>query len=338
MKKTNNTAFKRLIKQAHSACIRASSVDELKAVIEQFVRFPHALKFNNGLPNLFLGISVIAAFVLAFLIYVRAMPLSAYWFLPFALVGGISFWVIFSRRKQIKNISEAIEAKAMRLLYKMTPCASSFYMQYITRFKDFNRGNYSSDLEDAFEFEFGSGSGSGSDSELGTKKAYTFTHHYVDEVETTSTDSKGNTTTHTEYEHYYRQGVILPDVGGRFHSILVSEDVSKSYWSGRFNPASMKFQKRFDVQGLSDLELAKFLEPSVVLWLEEAGDTLKNLTVEFAADGSLLVNFESKDLLDVKMKYDIRKPELFSTELFNSSYKQLDYLLGFANQLIQQID
>lgn len=334
MKKTNNAQFSNLIKQAHSACIRASSVDELKAVIEQFVNFPHALKFNNGVPNLFLGVSVIAALVLAFFIYVRAMPISPYWFLPFALVGGISFWVIFSRRKQITNISEAIEAKAMRFLYKMTPCASSFYMQYITRFKDFNRGNYSSDLEKAFEFEFDSDP----NSELGKKKAYTFTHHYVDEVERTSTDSKGNTTTHTEYEHYYRQGVILPDVGGRFHSMLVSEDVSKSYWSGRFNPASMKFQKRFDVQGHSDLELAKFLEPSVVLLLENVGEALKNLTVEFAADGSLLVNFESKDLLDVKMKYDIRKPELFSTELFNSSYKQLDYLLGFANQLIKQID
>lgn len=328
MKKTNNAAFKRLIKDAHGACSRAKSVDELKAVIERFSRFPYELRFNNTLPNLVLGASVIAALVLAFFIFVRSLLINPFWFSPLVFCAAVSLWAIFSRRNKIINISEDIEDKAMRFLYKMKLCAPSFYMQNITRFEDFLRGNYSSDLENCFEFEF--------EAETGTQKVYTFTHHYVDEVETTSTDSKGNTTTETEYKHYYRQGVIFPDLDS-FHSLMVSEDVVSSKLSARFEPASMKFQKLFSARGHSELELAKFLNPSVVLMLEEAGDRLKCLTVEFAQDGSLLLNYDSKDLLDVKMKYDIRKPDLFSLELFNSSYEKLDYLLGFGSELISQI-
>lgn len=329
MKKTNNAAFKRLIKDAHTACTRARSVDELKVVIEGFARFPYELRFNNTLPNLVLGASVIVALVLAFLIFVRSSLINPFWFSPLVFCAVVSVWVIFSRRNKIINISEAIEARAMRFLYKMRPCSPSFYMQYITRFKDFLRGNYSSDLEECFEFEF--------EAETGTQKVYTFTHHYVDEEKTTRTDSDGDTTTETEYKHYYRQGVIFPNIGRRFHSMLVAEDILKSHWSGRFEPASMRFQKRFNVQGHSDLELAKFLDPSVVLLLEEIGDELADVSIEFAQDGSLLLNCDSKNMLDVKMKYDIRKPDLFSLELFNSSYKRLDYLLGFGSKLISQI-
>lgn len=330
MKTKNNSALHQLLKDSQRACTLATNVDELKAVIDGFVRFPYALQFDNRLPTLALSVSLLAAGVLGFLIYnsVNSHP-SPVWFSPLVFVGALCVWVIFSRRKLIINISEQIEAKAMRFLYKMTPSSPSFYNQQIHLFKDFDRGNYSSELEKCFELELQCAEH--------RYQAHTFTHHYVDEEETTSTDSKGNITTHTEYIHYYRQGIII-DHASRAHSMLISEERLPSYWEESFQPASMQFQKLFHVQGHNELELAKLLEPSTVLILEQAGKDLRNLSVELSPEGSLLLNYECKDLLDVKMRYDIRKPELFASELFKSSYAKLDYLLGFATQLLAQLN
>jgi len=101
-------------------------------------------------------------------------------------------------------------------------------------------------------------------------------------------------------------------------------------------PASREFEKRFYVQTDSEFNAAKFLEPVVVIACEQLANKLDDLTIEFAYDGSLLINQKNTHLLNPAMNYDITEPEKFKQELLNdTSLFTVNRIFGFVNQIIK---
>ena len=243
----------------------------------------------------------------------------------------IAVSMFFARRKKVNKVSRLLRDETLKHLYNMTYCQRQFLDNAEHKFVDFNRGNYSQDVEWGKEIDF--------HSEAGLLRASVVYHHYVDRRTETYTESDGKggtrTRTRTVYDHYYRQGVILPPLNKTTRLVLSESRLSKR-WSQSFMPASREFEKNFRVQADSQFDAAKFLEPAVVVACEQLGNKLKNLTIEFAHDGSLLINQHNTNLLNPAMDHDITNPVAFKEELLNdTSLFTVNSIFGFVNQIIR---
>lgn len=320
-KPVNNAELKAFLHGLRPRCQTAQNRADLDAIFADCITFPYQFKIDPKKYILAISIALIAA-----LLFINSsLNYGFELFLTSIALSLIFLFVLNIQYKRLASVERLIIAKTMQILYKSQSCSSKFLDQKINSFVDFNRGNYANELSYGTEIEF--------NSHAGKLRVAVVTLTYTDKHVTT--DSKGNQ--EVEYRHYYRQGVIFPPVS-RIHSLAISRTPALQRWRETFKPASIKFQQLLPcVHGASELIIAKFLEPAVVLILEKAASEFGDLSVEFSESGEILICQSYTGLFSLDIKNKLANPDLLKEELFNSSYKQLDYLLGFANNLIKQI-
>lgn len=333
---TNNAALKALLQELKQTALGSRSIDDVITALDNAIAYPNQIKFDNTLYYI-LGILALLG-TLGFGQHVLNLPhrLVTHWDygILFTFLAGLiaSLWVIFSRHSSIKTVSTLIRDEALKHLYNITHSNPALLRRAEQIFTDFQRGNYSQKLEWGKELDFHS-------ELLGLIRVNVVYHHYVDKrVETyTESDGKGGTRTRTRtvYDHYYRQGVIIPAIN-QVTRLVLSQTRLKKQWHETYMPSSSEFQKQFYVQTDSEFDAAKFLEPTVVLACEQLAKQLDKLTIEFAIDGTLLINQNNTKLLDPAMQFDITEPKKFKQELLNdTSFHTINSILGFVERLIK---
>lgn len=320
-KSVNNAELKAFIKEQTPRCEAASSKDDISAIFDACMAFPYRFQLNLTVYYIAIAVTVLVAIYVATLGAEKNMVLLIISLIPVAIAVGAGYW----QYRKVPQFEKCLVDKTMQILYKGSPCSATFLEEKCQQFSDFTRGNHKNNLTEGSDMAFNSCAGS--------LRVAVVKYRYVDESE--HEDSDG--TTRKTYSTYYRQGVIFPAVG-QIHSLVISENRISSRWKATFKPASRSFQRLFRrVRGESELMIAKFLEPDVVLMLEKAAKELKDLTVEFNESGEMLICQKDTNLLKLKTEHHITSPALLREELFGASYKKLDYLLAFADNLIKQM-
>ncbi|QBF82021.1 hypothetical protein EXU30_04390 [Shewanella maritima] len=332
----NNKQLSQFLAKLKRQAAGSASIDTIKDCLDQAIALPYATKYRNQYHYISLLLGTIASIGLWLYLDRLGYSFSYYqqthW-LAFALLFSVIIGCVITltiRHKRIKSTSKLLRDETIKHLYNMTECDGIFLAQAQSKFVDFQRGNHSRNIEWGKEIDF--------HTQAGVIRASVIHHHYVDQRQETytETDSKGNTQTRTRtvYDHYHREGVIFPPIN-KCHSLVMSELRAKKHWPEKFMPASREFEKRFNVQTASEFEAAKFLEPVVVVACEALGKQLPQLTIEFAADGSLLINQNEANLLNPKMDHDITSPRAFKNELLNdTSLDTVNRIFGFVNKII----
>lgn len=335
-KSMHNPSLEKFIKKLTVSVSHSQSIDVVKDCLNKTIAYPYQLKFNNNRLYLAILASLLAA--IGYWLYLETQSLQRGYTKADLLVFGlcaISLIIIIvklvSRKNSLSKLSSLLRDETLKHLYNMSDCDAHYLNNASRKFVDFQRGNYSQQLEWGKEIDF--------HSELGLIRASVVYHHYVDKRTETyqESDGKGGTRTRTRtvYDHYYRQGVIFPAVNNTTH-LVISQSRLTNKWSQRFMPASREFEKKFRVQTESEFNAAKFLEPVVVIDCEQLASKLNDLTIEFAYDGSLLINQKNTNLLSPAMEYDITLPEKFKQELLNeTSLFTVNSIFGFVNQIIK---
>lgn len=335
-KSINNQALAKFIKKLTVSVSHSESIDVVKDCLNQAIAYPHQLKFNNN--RLYLGGLISLLTGIGYWLYLAGQSKQGAFTGTDLFVFGlcaigviIAIFKLIRRKNSLSKLSNLLRDETLKHLYNMTDCDANYLNAMTHKFVDFQRGNYSQRLEWGKEIDF--------HSDLGLIRASVVYHHYVDKRTETYqvSDGKGGTRTRTRtvYDHYYRQGVIFPIINSTSHLVISQSRLTKK-WQQNFMPASREFEKRFRVQAESEFNAAKFLEPVVVIACEQLASKLNDLTIEFAYDGSLLINQKHTNLLKPAMDYDISQPEKFKQELLNeTSLSTVNSIFGFVNQIIK---
>lgn len=125
-----------------------------------------------------------------------------------------------------------------------------------------------------------------------------FNYHYVDEVETK--DSDGDTK--TEYRHYDLWGIILENFPTQ--GISISSKQKRACRLGtKWSSGDIRFDERYQLSGVNEMQLAKFFTPTHVLVLDQAMDYFKGDLYVQAQRPSLCWLF-NVDITKTLIQYD----------------------------------
>lgn len=319
----SNKSLSVILKDVESKVDSAESPDALLKALENVQRYSGAFKFDNTIQYVATLFSLTSAFGIWYFSTENSLLL---WGVIAGLVlfGLGTVYYAFHRARWPDRIADkAFEKDAYfdnGVIWK-TPDLSWFQ----SRFYVFECGNYSKELTSACEF-----------SEI--PDVDYFSHHYVQKEErtVTSTDKDGRTTvsTKTDYHHYHRYGIVIPFISD-FNGLIVKEYVPH-YPSVRkysFAPGSHEFNAELNGYGDSELQVSKFLRPSVVEKLTEYAKRYPNLCVEIN-NNYLCVSSGAKLLNYGQRKHGIEDVTLFIEELNgHTDFTQLQDLIELTSFL-----
>jgi hypothetical protein len=161
--------------------------------------------------------------------------------------------------------------------------------------------------------------------------------HYVDRRTVTSTNSKGQLRTRTEYTHYDRYGLMLPF---RYvQSLFICAFVPNGFTGEKYQSDSGRFNKIFNVRAKEQMQAARFLKPAVVVALEDLAGQLRQLNLEFSADGMLCISFANADLLDARPPCGLEQLSRFRQSIEQATaLPKLQQTLASIHQLMRHSD
>lgn len=322
----NNSELNKFINFLTEQLFLAKRKEDISSIIDKCIDFPYKIEYD--LTKHYISLALLLFLSLVFFTSKHKYNNSDYFLSIILIIGNLTIiCLIFSAFSKIKKLNEKFISKTMSILYKSTPISEKKLNKIHKDFLDFYRGNYENTLTSGVEIDF--------HSPKGIMRVSVVNYHYVDRYERVVNDSKGNWHTEYTYRHYYRQGIIFPV--GKPASLIISRYRHNKHYPETFLPASNTFKKRFRVQGRSEFDIAKLLEPDVVLKIEEISNSLKDLTIEFSDEGDMLICQNNTNLLKLNTKFNLSNPQAFKDELFSSSYGKLDQILTFASGLIKQI-
>lgn len=202
-------------------------------------------------------------------------------------VGLLLFW-FFRRRKATKFVQEVFEAAALAS-YSFSDEPPPKLKDLDREFREFNRGNHSRKI-----MYYRSAPNYGDQ----LPQAYSlFRFHWVvrEEKQVTDTDHNGHstTTTETSYYHYDRYGVMLE---GGFSGIQITSDAPNGKHKLKYRPASVEFNRHYNIRCVEEIQAAKLLKPSVVIALENAGAQLKKPNLEYGLNGQMCLTWANDPL------------------------------------------
>lgn len=239
--------------------------------------------------------------------------------------------VIAKRRNAKKNLSK--EIARMDALYdygfdgRRLDCEYLYAVQ--RSFREFKRGNYSR----RFLLEYATLPDA-------NDEAHYYKFEYVDKKTriVTSTDANGRKTTRTEttYHYFYRYGLVFNFA--LYKNITVASDFRPSRRK-IYSPASITFNKIYDLGADNEHQLSRFLKPAVVEAFIEIDKHFSSLNMEINEDGLMCISFANDDVIDPITKFSLDQPAAFYEELERSAkLPRLDKLMGFYQTLKRHSD
>ncbi|MCL2914508.1 DUF3137 domain-containing protein [Shewanella corallii] len=196
------------------------------------------------------------------------------------------------------------------------------------RFCEFRRGNEQQEIKALYKGHY-EGSQYSFDYQL-----YTF--HYVVKRKENRLGSGGRRTTQTVTIENNRYGILLQFPFAR--GICLSGDCDIKPAGEAYTGASNVFNRVFKVYALDPLAAARLLTPVLEEKLAMLGQHFLGPVVEIAIDGSLCVAV-NKELLPVRRKFGLDRPEIFAKEIArHTELKELDLLLDTVHEMMRLSD
>lgn len=159
--------------------------------------------------------------------------------------------------------------------------------------------------------------------------------HWVNERVITRTyrDNEGNTHQQTEtvYDHFYRTALLA--------EIDLAVDAYVYGYGGysrgvSWKSASRNFNRIYNVNGASDIEVAKLMKPALVLLFEDLAKEFRDLNFEFSLDSTLLISMQQMDLLQANVSIDLAQPSVASDQLRSeASQPRITRLLSVVEEV-----
>lgn len=331
-KRRNNQILVRMLNNVMARVYVAKDIEQITAQLDRLHNASIAIKFNNS-QTYFAVFAVIAAALTYFFLQVYPRFGNFYWY-DFAVLivsVGLTAWFVSSisrRSKKIAQTSQVFIDQVLTLLYKIKPMPLNYCDRVLHAFFDFQRGNHSRKITWAKSFEI--------EHEGEVIEAIAVRLHYVDvrTVTTTSMQGKRMRTRHRKvYDHYDREGIILPN---KFELLpmIISQDKLSKYYKQDFSPSSIAFSESFNVQSVSELDAAKLLGPSAVTSFNDLAKEASGITFEISPSHGVLVSQKHKDILNYKARYSVSEPLAFKKELLTQlDLPLLNCMIGFSLKL-----
>jgi hypothetical protein len=346
MTTSNNQKIDQLLRSMKQSLTGVHDETSLYALLQPALNFHGPIRYNNRWPwSMTLG-----GLLLMLLLWLldsgqlNALPpdmLNGLWWLvrplyqlpfgpwsPFVLLTVIGIWLLLSRYQRLKGLVDAIWHKNLLLdnqLQELSCQPEAKAREFERRFFEFNRGNHKRSIDWLCQGHY-QGEQHQFDYQL-------FDFHYVDKHTTTTTDSKGRSHTRTTYSHYHRYGVIMSFGFTRDLNIL---GYSNSGQRGiKWEPASLEFRKQFKVLAGSEMTAAKFFKPAVVEQLQQLGQKLRKLNLEFNSQAELCLTVADSDFANVPCPLGLEDAQAFLSLLQQQTrLVKLDAALHTIHQLL----
>ena len=301
----------------------SKSVDELIELIDEYQGQKGKLFYSflcsrsvNILHSVLLSLAVICFFLIYIDFFAYRSSYGSYILAAFALMFVLFKLAAKLRQTKkdkfenyIKTHTEDIYAKALSLRHGATVQSLSS-----SAFHDFQRGDYSNHVA-AYRVELG-------DEFEGVNAFAIVRSEHTNQIKRTEGFGK-NKRVYYEYKTFWRYGVVMSGCN-RHKGIKISNSgsVIKSAGYETFKPSLISFDKKFYSEGVTQIAVAQFLTPKMMLNIEALAQQYNNLTIEADKDGHLLVSQVDVDILpplEGYITFDNFKEELLiktSLEIF----------------------
>lgn len=247
-----------------------------------------------------------------------------FWFnFTFIVVSIIYGMVIFRKITYTKEISDSIVLKKValdnNLVFDMSD-KKKLLKNFELMFFIFRQGNHFSELTKYIKGNYKD------------KLVYHyFNFYYIDENTSTSTDSSGNDSSHTTYDHYDLYGVIIPFNIKYFVKISNYETAFKFRKFIKWKTSSISFNKKFKIYTDCEQAIAMFLQPKVIEIIEKLYETFPELDIELSPCGLLALSTPDNELLNYTRQYGVDQLDLFENEIKKNLdqtklYKALEFI------------
>lgn len=308
----HNSSVRKITKEIEYIANSAINYDDFNKALKLVQDFGQPLKYKNGilytLASLSFSVFLLALYITYYVDYDKTWEeYHSYILVASAAMTLVSLSVCLFRRSRMKKISNKIYTGIALLDYGMhpQPLNSGIAHNNLENFVEFNRGNYSRQI--LYEYPTLSG----------TVPVFSFyKFEFVDEVETeeTTTDSKGNTTTtkKTRYDHYYRYGLMTDYAYFKNIAVISSGIVPHAT---KYKASSIEFSKYFKLGAMNELELSKWLKPTIVELLLNARNTFKKLNIEINQQGVMCISFSDEDIINGKYRHNLESISEFLDEI-----------------------
>lgn len=198
-----------------------------------------------------------------------------------------------------------------------------------SKFREFDRGNHRREIKSMYSGEY--------QGEVHQFAFQLYHFHYVDKRTETYQDSEGNTKTRSRYDHFDRYGVLLNFPFTK--SVSLDSDPRISFPGKKYTTASNAFNRMFKVRTQDEMQAARLLSPAVVEALSKFGNDYKRSVIEIIGNSDMCIAFEDKDLLSLRRRFGLDKPDAFKEEIAgHAKLDKLDALLATIHNLMRLSD
>jgi hypothetical protein len=308
-----NKKLNQLLRTLDQKIDRAKTLDDILSAIDLIRQHPGPLKYDHTVGFIFLAIGIIA-FAAAFTLSASNATNAPFLIGAAGLIAAIiSLIIIWKRSFSLDKRESRINELCSWFSNGLTVAGSDIH-HLSSLFRDYDRGNYSRDLPRSLSGYHPGGGGF----------SYQYHHlHYVDRIETmvTTTDAKGNTTTHVvvDYNHYHRFSMVIPataETDSIRNLSVTTNPTSGMVHSCRWDTSLEDFNRAFTLSGKTEMSCVKFARPPMVLHLLTVREHFRDLNLEYASDGSLCISFANNDLLSFTTpSTDIRQADAYYQEI-----------------------
>jgi fumarate reductase subunit D len=135
---------------------------------------------------------------------------------------------------------------------------------------------------------------------------------------------------------FYRYGLILD--GFTTQNIQIFSDSTQYRLPVNWTTESIEFNKQFKIHATDEMTIAKFLQPTVILAIENFSNSFKKVNIEVDDSHHLCISFEDTDLLPVPTSRLIDLQNLTNSMKGKTKLPSLDQVLDFAHTLMASTD
>ena len=313
----SNAELKQLIQRTSAKVSDAKSGADIDAVFKELKAFSttNGLAFDNtGAYKASLILAVLLFFIWCVAIYAGVLSSkNSAGLLAIVMIAIALVPLLFaaSRGTKLEELADAIFTRDIEFdngLVRRKVAGKKFWSELKSQFGDFNRGDKDQEIR---------GLRTGRYENNGTITEYSwYAFRYVDRVTETYYDVISKTTkTRTVDRESLRYGLLL-DTQVTGFDLCITDDSFVSDYDAQWESALAEFNSRFNVSGRTEIEMAKFFAPAVVLaFTQLPEETLSGFCLQIRPSGKLCLSFDDEDVLSMARENGLTDLAAFETEI-----------------------
>lgn len=306
---------------------------ELLQLLDKLALLPQPIRYHYKQRWYLCSVGLLLSILVAVLTYqLQADTLLYYIAAAMALISLIPLLIAWHHIHQLNQFTKQLFWKNALLDNQLTLLKKADWpptANWLQQFAEFKRGNYKREFKQLIQGHF-----------TGSEHSFTYHYwhfHYVNRRTEVSTNSKGQVTTRTVYDHYDRYGLIVPFA--YCSNLFITAFAADGIKGERYSSDSGRFNKLFQVRSADPMQAARFLKPAIIIALEEQAAALKQLNLAFSDNGELCISFADKNVLDSQPTYGLDQLALFRQSIEQpTALPKLQQLLNTVHHLLRHSD